>query len=195
MASDGQERRQEEETPTRSLRSPWYRRLGLLTLAGLLTLLVIGYLGVAWLIPELTGLGCSVGERRALKEISHYGDQQVRVYSAEVSCNASYTTSATRNELLGHYDEQLRQNEWEVFGFWAANPPQRIEFSGEKLSDISEAPEEGVRAGLGASRGDYSLGITYHPPGESPEYPADQAGVLVQVTDEPPPGGGKGHPK
>ena len=188
-------------SPTHSSRIPWYRRrpdvlvlVIIVGLSALVALLIFGplFLMVISSILGLGGAGCSSDERAVLEEFPHYGDQRVSPYSAEVSCNASYTTNATRDELLGHYDEQLRENGWEVIDVWAANPPRGIEVFGEQLSDISGAPEEGVRAGLGARRGDYTLGITYHPPGESPEFPSDQAGVLVEVTDEPAPPGGKG---
>ncbi len=62
-----------------------------------------------------------------------------------------------------------------------------------------EAPE-GVRAGLGVRRGDYRCGVTYHPPEEDmaveanvpePELSGEEAFVLVEVTDEPEPPGGK----
>ncbi len=192
-------------SPTHSPRFPWYRRrpdvLALVIIVGLsalVALLIFGplFLMVISSIFGLSGAGCSSNERVVLEEFSHYGDQQASPYSAEVSCNASYTTNATRDEILGHYDQQLRENGWEVIGVWAANPPQGIEVFGEQLSDISKAPEEGVRAGLGARRGDYTLGITYHPPGESPEFTSDKAGVLVEVTDEPTlPGGKGGFPK
>jgi hypothetical protein len=144
-------------------------------------------------LKELTGVGCSSREQGVLKEFPHYSDQRIEAYSGEVSCNVRYPTKANREEVLGYYDRQLRENGWEVGGYWAADPPKGIEVFGEQLSDILEAPEEGVRSGMGAIRGDYRYGVTYHPPGESSEVSPGQAEVMVQVTDEPlPPGGEKG---
>jgi hypothetical protein len=169
--------------------TPWSRRRSFLIVAGLLALLVLGYLWVAWFLPETTVVGCSRGERAILEEFPHYGDQQqVRTHSAEVSCIASYTLRVTRSEVLSYYDERLRENGWEVGGYWAASPPQGIEVFGEKLSDLEEAPEEGVRAGLEARRDDYSYAVEYYPPG-SPAVSAeaggseDEAMIVVSVTD------------
>jgi hypothetical protein len=169
--------------------TPWARRRRFLIAAGLLTLLVLGYLWMAWFLPERTVFGCSHGERAVLEEFPHYGDQQqVRTHSAEVSCVASYTLRVTRSEVLSYYDERLRENGWEVGGYWAANPPQGIEVFGEKLSDLEETPEEGVRSGLEARRDDYSYAVEYYPPG-SPASSAeaggseDEAMIVVSVTD------------
>ena len=170
-------------------RTPWSRRRSFLIAAGLLPLLVLGYLWVAWFLPESTVVGCSREERAILEEFPHYGDQQqVRTHSAEVSCIASYTLRVTRSEVLSYYDERLRENGWEVSGYWAANPPQGIEVFGEKLSDLEEAPEEGVRSGLEARRDDYGYAVEYYPPG-SPTISAqaggseDEAMIIVSVTD------------
>jgi hypothetical protein len=158
--------------------------------------LVLGYGGV-WAYQELTGVGCNSRERAVLEEFPHYGDQQIEPYSGEVSCNAHYTLRATRSEVLGYYDERLHENGWEVGGYWAANPPQGIEFFGEQLSDLEEAPEDPekmVRAGLEARRGEYSYSVEYYPPG-SPAVSAeaggseDEAMVMVAVTDDPGAGG------
>ncbi len=178
--------------------TPWYHRRSVLIAAGLLALLVLGYV----LIPEATGWGCSSSERAVLEEFPHYSDSRLRTYSAEVSCNARYALRATRSELLGYYDERLHENGWEVGGYWAANPPQGIGVYAEQLSDLEEAPEEGVRSGLEARRGDYSYNVEYYPPG-SPAVLAeaggseDEAMVVVSVTDEPGAGGkvGEGGPQ
>ena len=186
--------------------TPWCRRQSALIVSGLLFLLVVCFFVAAEVIKGLTGVGCSSGERAVLEEFPHYGDQQLRPYSAEVSCNAHYTLRATRSEVLGHYDEQLRENGWKVGGYWAANPPQGIEVFGEKLSDLEEAPEERVRSGLAARRDEpsagrpYSYSVEYLPPG-SPAVAAegggseDEAMVMVSVTDEPGAGGKVGSPK
>ncbi len=179
------------QPPTRPPASPWYRsRRGIVIAAAPLVLVVLGVVGAWWGIRELTGIGCSSGERAAMEEFPHYGDRWIRPYSGEVSCNARYTTDGTREQVLGYYDERLRENGWQVRSVWAADPPRGIEVFGEQPSDISEAPEW-VRSGLGARRGDYSYGVTYHPPGESPEESGEEAMVLVEVSDEP----GGGFPK
>ncbi len=167
------------------------KRRGLMIALAIVVGLVVLLIGAWWGIRELTGIGCSSGERTAINEFPHYDDSRAEPYSGEVSCNARYTTDATRDEVLGYYEDRLLENGWEIVGVWAADPPKGIEFFGERLSDVSEAPEE-VRAGLGARRGDYRYGVTYHPPGEDPEVPGDEALVLVEVTDEPEPPGGKG---
>ena len=158
--------------------------------------MVLGYGGV-WACQELTGVGCSSRERAVLEEFPHYGDQQYTPFSGEVSCNAHYPLRATRSEVLGYYDERLRENGWEVGGYWAADPPQGIEVFGDELSDLEEAPEDPekvVRAGLGARRDEYSYTVEYYPPG-SPAASAesggseDEAMVQVAVSDEPGAGG------
>lgn len=57
-----------------------------------------------------------------MEEFSHYGDRQIELYYGEVSCNVHYTLLATRSEVLGCYDECLRENGWEVGGYWTAKP-------------------------------------------------------------------------
>jgi hypothetical protein len=188
--------------PTYSSTTPWYRRRGVLILA----LLVLSPFIVWGGLKELTGVGCSSGEQGVLNEFPHYSDQRIEAYSGEVSCNVRYPTKASREEVLGYYDRQLRENGWEVTEVWAANPPQGIEMAGKQLSDISEAPEEGVRSGLAARRDEpsagrpYSYSVEYYPPG-SPAVAAegggseDEAMVMVSVTDEPGAGGKVGSPK
>lgn len=190
-------------SPTRLPRTPWYRNYSGLIVLGVSVGLSMLFLALAHLVvPNVLGLlggGCSSGEQAVLEEFPHYTDQRLRPYSAEVSCNVRYTTSASRDEVLGHYDEQLHENGSKVGGYWAANPPQGIEVFGEKLSDLAEAPEESVRSGLEASRDDYSYLVEYYPPG-SPAASAEAGGseeamVIVGVTDEPGAGGKVGSPK
>ena len=194
---------------THTPRNPWYRRrpdvfvlVGIVGVSALVALLIFGplFLMVISSILGVGGAGCSSDERAVLEEFPHYTDQRLRPYSAEVSCNVRYTTSANREEVLGRYDQQLHENGWKVGGYWAANPPQCIEVFGEKLSDLEQAPEEGVRSGLEARRGDYSYVVEYYPPG-SPAAAAEagaseeEAMVIVGVTDEPGADGKVGSPK
>ncbi len=165
--------------------------LGGLALAGLLLVTPVALLALGMLFG-----GCRDEGRAVSEEFPHYGDRRIEPYSGEVSCNVRYPTAASREEVLGYYDEQLRGNGWEVMGFWAAEPPKGIEVYGENLSDLSGAPES-VRVGLGAQRDGYGYAVTYEPPGtgdpggETPageDVSTDDAQVLVEVTDEP--GGG-----
>jgi hypothetical protein len=140
-----------------ALSHPWYRRgLDMLVFS-----MVVGLCALVGLVllggPALLG-GCSTEERAVYEEFPHYGDRQLKPYSGEVSCNVRYPTRASRDEILGYYDEQLRVNGWEVGGYWAADPPKGIEVFGEQLSDLSEAPES-VGGGIGARRDDYSTGF------------------------------------
>jgi hypothetical protein len=195
---------QQNPRQSSAVSDPWYRRrpdvLVFSIVVGpcaLIGLLLLGPLFLMALDMLLLG-GCSAEERAVYEEFSHYGDRQIEPYSGEVSCNARYPTRASRDEVLGYYDEQLRKNGWEVGGYWAADPPKGIEVFGEHLSDLSEAPES-VGGGLGARRDGYRYGVTYSPPGsgdpgETPggeEVSAEDAEVVVEVNDEP----GGGFPK
>ena len=169
--------------------------LGVFALTGLLLVALVGLLALEMLLFG----GCSDEARAVSEEFPHYGDRRIEPYSGEASCNVRYPTDASREEILSYYDKQLRENGWEVMGFWAADPPKGIEFYGENLSDVSGAPES-VGGGLGAERGAYRYGVSYAPPGtgdpggETPageEVSTEDAQVLVEVTDEP----GGGFPK
>ena len=95
---------------------------------------------------------------------------------------------------MSYYDERLRENGWRIGGYWAADSPQGIEVFGERLSDLEEVPEKGVRSGIEARRDDYSYAVEYYPPG-SPAVSAeaggseDEAMIAVAVTDTPGAGG------
>ena len=194
-----------EERPQEEALSSWHSRYPGLTIAGfsvVLALLALAF--AAYGLPLVLGLlggGCPSGQRAVLQEFDHYEPHWTGPYAAEASCNARYTTQGSREDVLGYYDKRLRENGWEVGGYWAADPPQGIEVFGEQLSDLAQAPEEGVRSGLEARRGDYSYSVEYYPPG-SPVVGAeaggseDEAMVVVAVTDEPRAGGkvGKGGP-
>ena len=162
--------------------------LGVLVLLGLLLVALMGLLAL-----QMWYGGCSDEGKATVEEFPHYGDRRIEPYSGEVSCNVRYPTEASRGEVLAYYEEQLRENGWEVMGFWAADPPKGIELYGKDLSDVSGAPESGG-GGLGAQRGEYHYRVTYEPPGtgdaggETPageEVSAEDAQVVVEVTDEP----------
>jgi hypothetical protein len=158
--------------------------LGVAALAGLLLVVLVGLLALQML---LFGGGCSDEARAILEEFPHYGERRIEPYPGEVTCNVRYPTAASREEILGYYDEQLRENGWEV------GPPRDLEVHGENQSDISGTPEL-ASGGLGAQRDGYRYGVTYFPPGtgdpggETPageEVSAEDAEVVVEVTDEP----------
>ncbi len=160
--------------------------LGVAALAGLLLVVLVGLLALQML---LFGGGCSDEARAILEEFPHYGGRRIEPYPGEASCNVRYPTDASREEVLGYYEKQLRENGWEV------GPPKELEIHGEDQSDVSGAPEL-AGGGLGAQRDGYGYGVTYSPPGtgdpgETPageEVSAEDGEVVVEVTDEP--GGG-----
>ena len=91
-----------------ALSDPWYRR----RLGVLLFWMAVGPCtptGLALFGPVLLG-GCSAEERAVYEEFSHYDDRRLEPYSGEASCNVRYPTRASRDEILGCYDEQLREN-------------------------------------------------------------------------------------
>lgn len=116
--------------------------LGAFALAGLLLVALVGLLALGTLFG-----GCSDKGRAVLEEFPHYGDRRIEPYSGEVSCNVRYPIDASREEVLGYYDEQLRENGWEVVGFWAADPPKGIEFHGENPSNVSQRCSQDLSLG------------------------------------------------
>ena len=127
--------------------------LGVLALGGLLLVALVGLLAL-----QVWFGGCSDEGKAIVEEFPHYGDRRIEPYSGEASCNVRYPTEASREEVLAYYEEQLRENGWEVMGFWAADPPKGIEHYGEDLSDVSGAPES-VGGGLGSSEGNTTTGL------------------------------------
>src|SRR5918992_6078815 len=101
--------------------------LGVAALAGLLLVVLLGLLALQMLV---FGGGCSDEARAILEEFPHYGDRRIEPYPGEASCNVRYPTAARREEVLGYYEEQLRENGWEV------GPLKELEVHGEDQSDI-----------------------------------------------------------
>ncbi len=62
---------------------------------------------------------CLGGERAALTEFSNYADPEGGPSPSMGACQVRYTTRASRSEVLGHYDERLRSNGWDVLGYQA----------------------------------------------------------------------------
>lgn len=124
-----------------------------------------------------------------MEEFAHYGDPRSKPYPSQGSCNVRYGTQASRNEVLGYYDERLRKNGWEVLGFQAYHPYKRG-VGGEyyRLSDALKAPKSAV-ASLAARRDGYNYWINYEPPNKgNPDLPDDRALVTASVIEGGKPG-------
>jgi hypothetical protein len=156
----------EEHPPTRSSGLPRNRRWGLLVAAGLLALLVLGFVGAWWGIRELTPFGCSSQERAILEEFAHYADQHFDPFSGESSCHVRYATDASRDEILTYYDERLREEGFEYWPreemrFWGSDPKTKEKAGSQQPSDLAQG-----MAGLVACRGGYEYSVEYNPPPE-----------------------------
>ena len=105
------------------------------------------------------------------------------------TCQVRYTTEASRKELLGYYDDQLRTNGWEVLGFLTVyRPPKGMEMPLKRLSNLSEAPQS-AGGSLAARRGRYNYHVSYEPPSkEDPDLPDDKALVRAYVVEGGRPG-------
>ncbi len=160
---------------------------------------MFGIVVAGWVIRERTRLGCSSSEQTVMEEFPHYGNQRFEPFSGEVECIVRYTTNASRDEVLTHYEERLRENGWEAmwaFGlFTAADPKTKDKTGGERLSDLPA----GWAGGIAACRGGYRYLVEYWPPPEpegkqknaderfsSGGYPVsgDKAVVDVGVSDD-----------
>lgn len=134
---------------------------------------------------------CLGGERAALKEFPHYGNPQSNPYPGEASCNVRYTAEASRKEVLGYYDERLRQNGWEVLGFHTPYLPEGMketEATGKRLSDLWGLPQS-AGGTLVAHRDGYNYWVEYLPPSkEDPHVPEDKALVTASVVEGGRPG-------
>jgi hypothetical protein len=82
-------------------------------LAGLLALAVLIFVG-SYVLSGLSD--CSGNERAIVEEYPHYGDRRIATYPWTFSCSVRYTTEGSRKEVLGYYDDLLRQHGWEVLG-------------------------------------------------------------------------------
>ncbi len=137
----------------------------------------------------LSWSACLGGERAALKEFPHYTDPESGPRPLQGSCEVRYTTEASRKEVLGYYDERLRQNGWDVLGYEAHHPYKR-EIGGEydRLSDALKTPESAA-ASLAARRDSFNYWVSYEPPSKvNPDLPDDKALVMAYVVEGGRPG-------
>jgi hypothetical protein len=132
---------------------------------------------------------CLGGERVTLKEFPHYADPQSGPRPLQGACEVRYTTEASREELLGYYDERLRQHGWRVLGYQAYHPFRRgIGGEYDRLSDALETPESAA-ASLAARRDGYNYWVNYEPPSKvNPDLPDDKALVRAYVVEGGRPG-------
>ena len=137
----------------------------------------------------LSWSACLGGERATLKEFPHYAQPQSGPSPLQGSCEVRYTTEASRKEVLGYYDERLRQNGWRVLGYAAYHPFKRgIGGEYERLSDALEAPESAV-ANLAARRDGFNYWGSYEPPSKKdPDLPDTKAFVTASVSEGGRPG-------
>jgi hypothetical protein len=156
-------------------------------LAGLLALAALIFVG-SYVLSSLSD--CSGKERAIVEEYPHYGDRRIATYPWTISCSVRYTTEASRKEVLGHYDNQLRQHGWEVMGYQTMYLPKGMEereAAGKRLSDLWELPQS-AGGTLVARRDGYSYWVSYEAPNkEDPDLPDDKALVRVSANDHPPP--------
>lgn len=150
---------------------------------GLLILFVGGW------VFYLSWSACLGGERAALEEFPHYADPQRGPYPLMGTCEVRYTTEASREEVLGYYDERLRQNGWEVLGYQTYHPYKRgIGGEHDRLSDALRTPKSAV-ASLTTRRGGYNYWVRYEPPSKKdPDLPDRKALVTAFVVEGGRPG-------
>jgi hypothetical protein len=150
---------------------------------GLLVICVGGW------VFYLSWSACLGGERTTLQEFPHYTDPESGPSPLMGTCQVRYTTKASRQEVLGYYDERLRQNGWEVLGYEAHHPRKR-DVGGEydTLSDALKTPKA-AGAGLAARRNGYNYWVSYEPPSkEDPDLPDNKALVIASVVEGGRPG-------
>jgi hypothetical protein len=137
----------------------------------------------------LSWSACLGGERAALEEFPHYADPESGPRPLQGACEVRFTTEASREEVLGYYDERLHQNGWRVLGYEAYHPFKRgIGGEYERLSDALKTPESAV-AGLAARRDGYNYWVSYEPPSKKdPDIPDNKALVMVYVVEGGRPG-------
>jgi len=161
----------------------------------LIALTAVGMLAVVGLIfggsYVLSALrDCSGKERAIVEHYPHYANRHIATYPWTFSCSIRYTTKAGRKEVLGYYDDLLRQKGWEVMGYQTMYIPQGMregQARGRKLSDLWGLPQS-AGGTLVASRDGYSYWVSYEPPNrEDPDIPDEKALVMVSANDHPPP--------
>ena len=126
-----------------------------------------------------------LGGESGLERVPHYADPQSGPRPLQGACEVRYTTEASRKEVLGYYDERLRQNGWDVLGYDIYHPYKRgIGGEYDRLSDALETPKSAV-AGLAARRDGYNYWVSYEPPNMGdPDLPDDKALVMASVIEK-----------
>jgi hypothetical protein len=133
----------------------------------------------------LSWSACLGGERTTLHEFPHYADPESGPSPLMGSCQVRFTTKASRQEVLGYYDERF----WEVLGYEAHHPRKR-EVGGEyeTLSDALKTPKS-TGADLVARRDGYNYWVSYESPSkEDPDLPDDKALVIASMVEGGRPG-------
>ena len=160
------------------------RRVLLLFAAVGLLVVVVG----GWMF-YLSWSACLGGERAILQEFPHYSEPQSGPSPLMGSCEVRFTTEASRKEVLGYYDGQLRKSGWDVLGYEAHHPFKRGA-GGEydRLADALKTPESAA-ASLAARRNSYNYWVSYEPPSKrNPDLPDDKASVRAYVVEGGRPG-------
>jgi hypothetical protein len=137
----------------------------------------------------LSWSACLGGERAALQEFPHYANPQSGPRPLQGTCEVRYTTEASRKEVLGYYDEHLRQNGWRVLGYEAHHPFKRgVGGEYDRLSEALKTPKAAA-VSLATRRDGYNYWVSYEPPSKvNPDLPEDEALVMVYVVEGGRPG-------
>lgn len=138
---------------------------------------------------HLSWSACLGGERAALTEFPHFAAPESGPSPLMGACKVRYTTQAGREEVLGYYDERLRQNGWDVLGYDVYHPYKRgIGGEYERLSGALKTPESAV-VSLASRRDGYNYWVNYEPPSKrNPDLPDDRASVTAYVVEGGRPG-------
>ena len=64
----------------------------------------------------LSWSACLGGESATLTEFPHYAEPESGPSPLMGTCQVRFTTQASRKEVLGHYDQRLRNNGWACWG-------------------------------------------------------------------------------
>jgi hypothetical protein len=137
----------------------------------------------------LSWSACLGGERAALTEFPHFAAPESGPSPLMGTCQVRYTTQASRGEVLGYYDERLRQNGWDVLGYDVHHPYKRgIGGEYERLSGALKTMESAA-VSLASRRDGYNYWVNYEPPSKrNPDLPDDRASIIAYVVEGGRPG-------
>ena len=140
---------------------------------------------VAGMVFYLSWSACLGGESDALTGFPHYAEPESGPSPLMGACEVRYTTVASRKEVLGYYEEHLREDGWNVLGYMTVyRPPKGTEWPVNKLSTLSKTPES-AGGSLTARRGNYNYSVSYEPPSRNdPDLPDDKALVMASVIEK-----------